>query len=418
MNRIAAGLLALVAAAPAAAKEIQVTVAGGTQDRANVVVVAPLPKDSAAAPGAAYVTTPDGKSLPAQVTAARLLAPEGDLPELVFVLPALKAGQPVTVTYGGPAKGPHFEWKQNSEGLEELDYDGRPVLEYFHKPFDVKVAKDTTHNPTIKPFHHLYDATGKVLLTNGVDGTVFPHHRGIFFGFNKCSYDGKSADVWHGKPPGSHQSADKVLAAEAGPILGRHRVAIGWHGPDGKVFADEERELTVYHVPGGTLVEFATIVRPAVENVKLDGDPQHAGFHFRANDEVAQEAEAAKKQKKTPQTYYLRPDGKGRLGDTRNWDPKTKQGPVNLPWDALSFVLQGKRYTVAYLDRAENPKEARFSEREYGRFGSYFEYDLTKDKPLRLNYRLWAQEGEMTVEQCQALSRAFVEPPLVTVAVK
>jgi len=413
MNRIAACFIVLWLSGAAAAKEIQVTVIGGAEDRANVVVVAPLPKEAGAAPGAAYVTTADGKSLPAQVTAARLLAAEGDLPELVFVLPSLKAGHPVTVTYGGPAKGPHFEWKQNAEELEELDYEGRPVLEYFHKPFDVKAAKDTTQNPTIKPFHHLYDPTGKVLLTNGVGGSLYPHHRGIFFGFNKCSYDGKSADVWHGKPPGSHQSADKVLATEAGPVLGRHRVAIGWHGPDGNVFANEERELTVYHVPGGTLVEFETIVRPAVTKVKLDGDPQHAGFHFRANDEVAKQSQAKK-----PQTYYLRPDGKGAIGETRNWEPKNKQGPVNLPWDAMSFVVQGKRYTVAYLDRPDNPKEARFSERDYGRFGSYFEYDLTKEKPLKLNCRLWAQEGEMTGEQCQALSKAFVEPPQVMVAVK
>ena len=48
--------------------------------------------------------------------------------------------------------------------------------------------------------------------------------------------------------------------------------------------------------------------------MRLDGDPQHAGFHFRANQEVAKNGKE--------NTYYLRPDGKGKLGDTRNWDPK------------------------------------------------------------------------------------------------
>jgi len=42
-----------------------------------------------------------------------------------------------------------------------------------------------------------------------------------------------------------------------------------------------------------------------------------------------------------------------------------------------------------------NPKEARFSERDYGRFGSYFEYDLDEGKPLTVNYRLWLQERLM-----------------------
>jgi hypothetical protein len=88
-----------------------------------------------------------------------------------------------------------------------------------------------------------------------------------------------------------------------------------------------------------------------------------------------------------------------------------------MPWNAMSFVLGGKRYTVAYLDRPENPKEARFSEREYGRFGSYFEYTIEKDKPLTVNYRLWLQEGLMKPEEVAALSANFVEPVNVTMAV-
>jgi Methane oxygenase PmoA len=103
----------------------------------------------------------------------------------------------------------------------------------------------------------------------------------------------------------------------------------------------------------------------------------------------------------------------GKKGETRNWDPKTKEGPVNLPWDAMSFVVEGKRYTVLNLDHPKNPKEARDSERDYGRFGSYFEYDLTPAKPLRVKYRVWVQEGEMTPDQCEGMSRAFVAPPEV-----
>ena len=71
--------------------------------------------------------------------------------------------------------------------------------------------------------------------------------------------------------------------------------------------------------------------------------------------------------------------------------------------NAMSFVAGGKRYTAAYLDRPDNPKEARYSERTYGRFGSYFEYDLDEGKPLELSYRFWLQDGEMTVEQVEAL---------------
>ena len=80
----------------------------------------------------------------------------------------------------------------------------------------------------------------------------------------------------------------------------------------------------------------------------------------------------------------------------------------------MSFVLGGKRYTVAYLDHPKNPKEARYSEREYGRFGSYFEYTIDEDKPLTVNYRLWLQEDQMDPKDVASLSNNFIEPPKVT----
>ncbi len=78
-------------------------------------------------------------------------------------------------------------------------------------------------------------------------------------------------------------------------------------------------------------------------------------------------------------------------------------------------MLGDQRYTVAYLDRPENPKEARFSERDYGRFGSYFEKKLEKDDKLKVKYRLWLQEGEMKGDDVQRLSTDFTDPPKVMV---
>ena len=148
------------------------------------------------------------------------------------------------------------------------------------------------------------------------------------------------------------------------------------------------------------MIEFASRVASTVGKVKLDGDPQHAGFQFRASQEVPDNTKSL--------TYYLRPDGKDDPGSFRNW-PDNKDH-VNLPWNAQSFVLGTQRYTCCYLDRPDNPKESRFSERDYGRFGSYFEYQLTADNSLDLNYRVWLQEGEMTVDEVDARSKDLVEP--------
>ena len=35
--------------------------------------------------------------------------------------------------------------------------------------------------------------------------------------------------------------------------------------------------------------------------------------------------------------------------------------------------------------------------------------DATKEKPLKVKYRLWVQDGEMTVDECKALHQAFVD---------
>jgi hypothetical protein len=400
--------LVLALAAPASAQKIAVT--GGTTDQTNVVVVAPLPA-GANAPN--VVTLPDGLHAAAQVTA--------DGKQIVFVLPKLKAGETVTVAPGTLTyvkAPPHFKFEEEKNGTAELTFDGRKILQHFRPKHDPK-----DHFYTFKPFHNVYDpAKGEVMLTNtsaktNKDGK-FPHHRGLFFGFNKITYDGKSADIWHGTDNVFSEHI-KTLGQESGEVFARESNGISWNGKDANLFALEARDVTVYAVPGGTLIDWSTTLTTKLEKVRLDGDPQHAGFHFRANQEVAkkidEEAALAKKENRPPKpadTYYLRPDGKGGNGQTRNWEPKGKDTKtVNLPWNAMSFVTGGKRYTVLRINHPDNPGETRGSERDYGRFGDYFEYDLTPKAPLKLKYRVWVQEGEMTVAQCTALADAFVHPP-------
>jgi len=359
----------------------------------------------------------DGKAIPAQVGPARLNASEqGPLVrELDLILPQLKAGQSARFAAeisadepAASASSESFHWKDMPGDHDLLSFGDRSVMQYMYHPLDD--SSKAAHERTIKVYHHVFDSTGKRLLTKGSGGQD-THHRGLFYGFNKITYDDgkKKANVWECTGD-AYQSHEGFLSAEAGPVLGRHLLAIDWHGEKKEVFAHERREMTVYNVPGGTLIDFASELNTADGPVKLDGNPQHAGFHFRAPDEVAT--------KNSKQTYFVRPDGVGKPGDSRNWDPDAKTPDprtVNLPWNGMSFVTGGKRYTAAILDRPSNPKEARYSERPYGRFGSYFVYEVTKDHPLSIAYRFWVQDGTMTPAQIARLADDFVDPVTVTV---
>jgi hypothetical protein len=303
-----------------------------------------------------------------------------------------------------------FEWQDESGKHLTLLYDGNPALRYMYEALDDSTKE--RREETMKPYHHVWCPDGESLLTKGPGG-LFPHHRGLFYGFNKITYgEGQQADTWHNRQ-GEWQSHEQELDRQTSGDSASHKVAIDWHGRDGKVFAHEERSLAIKRgeLDGveGWQIDFASTLAPAeeFEAVHLDGDPQHAGFQFRASQEVPD--------KTAKQTYYLRPDGKGKEGETRNWDHTKPDAPgnkksENLPWNALSFVLGDQRYTVVYLDHPHNPKPSRYSERDYGRFGSYFVADATKEKPVKVKYELWIQPGEMTVQQCEQLYNRFIEP--------
>ncbi|HEY2759899.1 MAG TPA: DUF6807 family protein, partial [Pirellulales bacterium] len=396
-------LLVLLLASARADQTIKFQVDAGDHDRVNTPI-----RFSIAVPSAlkdaqlATVQDDAGNNLVGQLTAPSLLAKPSEAPagsldrELHFILPELKAGQSKTFTAtlsaspASAASAQSFRWSDNAGDYDDLLFGDRPVLRYMYHKLDE--SSDEARMATFKPYHHVFDPeTGTQLLTKGPEGTHldWPHHHGVFYGFREVTYDGeKKCDIWH--CPAAYQEHAAFLSAEAGPVLGRQLVEINWiaepsrndtlnHHPAtadaaNATFAKEKREMTAYNVPGGTLLEFASRLNAMLPPVHLDGDPQHSGFHFRANNEVMQSTKN--------QTYFLRPDGKGPLAvhegkgntgdETRNWDPKSKTPDprtINMPWDAMSVVIGGKRYTIAYLDNERNPKESRGSEREYGRIG-------------------------------------------------
>jgi len=410
---LAASVLLSLFNAAEAAKTFTITVAAGDYDRKDTPVVVDVPGLTDLP--AVALEDAQGNAVQVQATVPKLLAKSAKGVQVVFIVHALKKGESAKyklTELSKPAKymGSAFTEVDEANESMEIVYGEpeafRPVLKFMCKPLDESTP--ATREQTYKVFHHVFDPEdGKKVVTKGPGGQ-FTHHRGLYFGFNKVFYnEGKTkCDIWHCR--GAHQAFDSLVNLSMGPVMGRQRLKIGWFGPEQERFADETREVSTFAVPKGTLIEFASRVETKVGPIALDGDPQHAGFHFRADNEVSEKTKA--------QTYYLRPDGKDQPGKTRNWDAKTRNAQsVNLPWNAMSFVLGDQRYTAVYLDHPQNPKEARYSERDYGRFGSYFEYEIREGKPLEVNYRVWLQRGELTGEQAEAIGRDFVNPPEVTV---
>src|SRR5438309_4437443 len=91
-----------------------------------------------------------------------------------------------------------FHWVNRPGESIDLLFGDRPVLRYMNAAHDTS-TKDR-HELTFKVFHHVLDPkTGHILLTGGAglaaDKTLlYPHHRGLFFGYNKITHDGQQGD--------------------------------------------------------------------------------------------------------------------------------------------------------------------------------------------------------------------------------
>jgi hypothetical protein len=307
----------------------------------------------------------------------------------------------------GLAAADGYRWVDEPGQHRELLRGDRPVVRYVYESLDTSSA--AARERTYKPFHHVYDFSGAGFITKGPGGR-FTHHRGIYYGFSRNTYtrpDGSSgrADTWHASGQ-AYQEHIEFLDQHADSNGARLRTAIGWHGERGERFAREERELVMQHDQRGRLIiDFRSTLSTDFPRVTCDGDAQHAGFQFRAHNEVADSTAA--------QTYFLRPDGIAPMGATRN--PANNPSPdrpedarcMNEPFKGMSFVVGGERYTVAYLDHPDNPKPAWYSERDYGRFGSYFVATFTPDQPLSVRYRLVIQPGEMELDEIARLAEEF-----------
>lgn len=405
-------LFCLVVAASAGGAEIQLTVAPSDAKATNVPVCAiiDLPKDLVGATGdeiRAEVAGPGRRqSLPAQVIP--LAAGKA---ELWLLLPATHA-QPTqwtaTLTRGGAKDGERFAFKDTPGAHLDLLFAGRPVLRTMYA-FDRSTPEK--HHETYKVYTHVFDETGKELLTKG-SGGLFTHHRGIFIGYSRTKFDGKGNDFWHLKKGEAIQHVT-FLSTVGGPVLGRSVERIDWIDTAGKTAIEETRSLTAYRqLPGSILLlDFHTQLKAVNGEVDLNGDPEHAGMQYRPHNDVAVANPGKKKPKPGEEPS---PTATKYLFHTETADPVKDR---DLSWAAMSYALRGKRYTVRHMNHPGNLKGTRYSAyRPYGRFGAFASKKLAKGETLELRYRIRVDAGDLpdraTIKADYAV---FAAPPKVTV---
>ncbi len=327
--------------------------------------------------------------------------------ELWWLVPRVEAG--ITTRWSAflrrrqKAEEETFSWKNTEGEYLDLLFDGRKVTRYMYA-YDTSTPQRVFE--TYKPLHHVFDAEGKNLLTNGPDGEheytkkiKYPHHRGIFIGWNRLEFGGQRYDLWH--MPGVAQVHQKFLEETAGPVLARSRSLINWNDKGGEAIIAEQRQVTVFRQsePMVLLLDFQSELKAVGGDVFLNGDPEHAGMQYRAHNDVATGGKDVKA------TYLFHKDG---------IDPKKD---ADLPWAAMSYGLNGRRYSVLHMNHPDNPKQTFYSAyRDYGRFGAFFKKKIGAGETLMLRYRLWIVDGEMPERQVLADKySAFIEGPKVEI---
>ncbi|MGZ8900498.1 MAG: DUF6807 family protein [Limisphaerales bacterium] len=268
---------------------------------------------------------------------------------------------------------------------------GQPSGKHIEVLNDGKpVARFVFGEGQLKPYLHVFGEKGE-LLTEWSAEQQFPHHRGIYIGWNKIESEMGSSDLWH------LRSGEKMLATAVRHTGGRTNATITatieWHAQKADEHGDtillrETRQMRISQPsPAKTLVD-AHFKLAAQRDLTLNGDLQHAGVHFRATHKLRE---------RTRETRYVwEPDLPG---------PGGKVVSKEMKWARLIFPVGDNWYTATQLNLPTNPTDE-LSWRDYGRFGFFFKRKLEWSDELELKYRFVIEPATADAREELAAQRA------------
>lgn len=300
---------------------------------------------------------------------------------LLFVSAVLGGSAPL-----GADEKPGFRWENDAEaGTADLYFGEEPVVRYMYA-YDPSTPE--RQHETYKTYHHVFGPGTGAKITKGPGG-LYTHHRGLYVGWNKTQFNGQSLDFWHCRK-GEHLKHEKFLEMQAGADHGTMTAEIHWNDAEGEPVIVERRTVTVRAIrPEGASghawqIDWQTVLESRRGEIRLDGDRQHAGFQYRAHNDVA-DSNGARFIR--PENFPQQPEAV-QVGDAG--DPPAH---IDLGWFAMTYERDGQRYTVEYMEHPALPKPSLFSERPYGRFGAFWKATLTPEEPLAMHYRVVVSSG-------------------------
>jgi hypothetical protein len=266
-----------------------------------------------------------------------------------------------------------FELKDTAGDHLDVLLDGKVVARYMYAH---DASNKDRHLETYKPYLHVMDAEGKEPITQGAGGKQFPHHRGIYIGWQQMNVGGKKYNFWE---MASGDIIHTKFADQKADANGASFTSLTkWVPKDSdQAVIEEERTMTFHRGPSPAVrlvIDFTSKVKAVAADTTLDANAEHCGVQYRpAGDIVAKE------------TVYTFPG--------ENTDPKKD---FDLAWAGETYTLRGKRYSVVEINSPENPKQTHWSAyRDYGRFGAAPTAKLKQGETLTLKYRFLIADGEM-----------------------
>lgn len=337
----------------------------------------------------------DGTSVPGQIVI------DAGQAQLWWIMPCEKAnlGSSWTATLERrkQARAGGFSWEDTPGEHLDLLFNGRKVMQYVY-------ARDTStpkrNFETNKPFHNVFDLAGKKLITNCDPEALYPHHRGLFLGWQRVTCGDEHYDFWGMNKLGTAQVHQKFLELSAGPVLARAKALIHWNDKDGNTIIAEERQVTAFAQaePSILLMEFKTTLKAVKDTVFLHSNNpakavEHGGVQFRPHNDAAKASERSA-------SYTDKVAEEDKVKYLFHYDGVDPKKDFDLPWVAMSYGLRGRHYTVQYINHPANPKPSYYSAyRAYGRFGAYFEKQIKPGQDLTACYWLWIVESKMPARE-------------------